>query len=106
MENEKELIAEFEKGHRITQLIHSAGYADLLDIFEQEVIENEFRLMNAPLGTDNILLRDLHVAARVSRSIFERIQLRLQAATQASLEALSLSQRPQSEYSEAQFTNL
>jgi len=84
---QQEIMHVFEKGARLYQLIHSTGYADLLDILEAEVVKFEFRLMNLPPGTENQLLRDTLSHARVSRSIFEQLQLRIQALISVGLEA-------------------
>lgn len=92
-ERQQEIMSAFERGSRLYQLSVSDGYKDLLDLLEAEVIEYEFRLMNLPPGTDNKLLNDTHSHARVARSIFEQIQLRIQAAVQVAIDAQTLAQQ-------------
>lgn len=74
-----DIFKTFERGRRLFQLRNTAGYSDLLDMIEAEVVTSEFRLMNTPAGSSNDLLRDLHAHARASRTIFERLQIRLNA---------------------------
>jgi len=101
---QKQLIKEFERGHRVAQLLRQPGYQDLLAIFEAEVQKNEFRLMNLPLGSPIDLLRDMQVAARVSRSLFEQIQIQLVGVIAVTEDAVTLA-RPQSDY-DTQYNNL
>ena len=82
-ENEKleqlEIFKTLERGRRLFQLRNSAGYGDLLDMLEAEVVKFEFRLMNTPAGSSTELVRDLLAHARAARTIFEQLQLRLNA---------------------------
>lgn len=81
-----EILRSFEKSRRLYQLTHSEGWADLLDILEAEVIKAEFRLMNLPAGSSAELLRDLHAHARAARTIFEQVQLRVNAEIESGRE--------------------
>lgn len=74
-----DIFKTFERGRRLFQLRNTAGYSDLLDIFEAEVVKWEFRLISRPQGATNELLRDLSCYATVARSLFEQLQLRLNA---------------------------
>jgi len=74
---DKESLAAFERGRRLYLFQQSEGYQDFLDIFEEEVIKDEYRLLNLPAGTSSDLLRDIHAYAKISRSNFERIQIRI-----------------------------
>lgn len=103
---QRELLRELERGHRIAQLLKAPGYADLLQILEDEVAKSEFRLINLPPGSSIELLRDLHIAARVSRSLLEQLQLRLHGIVEASEIAVNAQFRPQADYSETQYNNL
>ena len=94
-ERQQEIMSAFEKGARLYHLTVHDGYKDLLDLLEAEVIEYKFRLMNLPPGTDAQLLRDTHSHARVARSLFEQIQIRIQAAVQVAIDAQSLAQQSQ-----------
>jgi hypothetical protein len=91
-ERQQEIMSAFERGSRLYQLSISDGYKDLLDLFEDEVVLYEFRLMNLAPGTDPQLLRDTHSHARVARSLFEQLQLRIQAAVQNAVDAQTLAQ--------------
>lgn len=74
-----DILKQFEKGRRLFLLRNSEGWNDLLDILEAEVTKAEYRLMNTPAGSATDLLRDLHAHARAARSIFEQLQLRVNA---------------------------
>lgn len=74
-----DIFKTLERGRRLFQLRNSEGYADLLDMLEAEVVKAEFRLMNTPAGSSTELIRDLHAHARAARTIFEQLQLRLNA---------------------------
>lgn len=77
---DKELLREFEKAHSIAQLLAHPGYKYLLEIMQKEMEKDEYNLMNLPPGTDSGLIRDLHLAARISRSKFEQLVLKLNSA--------------------------
>lgn len=81
-----EVLKQFERGRRLFHLVRSDGWGDLLDIIEVEVIKSEYRLMNTVAGASNELLRDLHAHARAARSIFEQVQLRVNAAIESGKE--------------------
>ena len=74
---EAEIMRIFERSQRLYQLAHSPGYQDILDILEAEVVKYEFRLLNLQAGTDDTLLRDVMAHAKVARSIFEQLQIRI-----------------------------
>jgi hypothetical protein len=88
-----EIMSAFEKGIELYQLQHTAGYTTLLDILEAEVVKYEFRLMNLAPGSDVKLLNDTHSHARVARSIFEQLQLRIQAMIDVGIEAQQAAQQ-------------
>lgn len=85
-----EIMQAFEKGRRLYQLVHQTGYADMLDLFEAEVIKAEFRLLNLPAGSDQLMVRDVLTAAKYARSLFEQLQLRIHAIIEVGLEASEL----------------
>lgn len=74
---EAEIMKTFERGQRLYGLTNSQGYQDLLDILEAEIDLYEYRLLNLPPGTDDLLLRDTLGHARVARSIFEQLQIKI-----------------------------
>jgi hypothetical protein len=76
----------FERSQRLYQLAHSTGFQDLLDILEAEVVKYEFRLLNLQAGTDDTLLRDVMAHAKVARSIFEQLQIRINGAIEQGIE--------------------
>lgn len=86
-----EILQSFEKGRRLFQLVNSEGWNDLLDILEAEVVKAEFRLMNLQAGASAELLRDLHAHARAARTIFEQLQLRVNAEIESGKESLQYS---------------
>ena len=90
---QSEIMQAFEKGVRLYQLAHSPGYTDILDILEAEVVKYEFRLMSLSPGSDPRLLHDTHSHARVARSIFEQLQLRIQAAIDLGVDATEVAQQ-------------
>ena len=98
-----EIMRAFEQGRRLYQLTHDPAYQDLLDILEAEVVKYEFRLLNLEAGTHTELLRDVLAHAKVARSIFEQLQLRINASIEAGLIA---SQLPEHDAQEAAFNNL
>lgn len=85
-EEQQEILSAFERGHKLHLLRIQPGWQDLLDIMEAEVVKWELRLLNTPSGESEAMLRDLHAEAKVSRAMFERIQLRVQAAVDASVQ--------------------
>jgi hypothetical protein len=97
-ETQQAIMKEFDRGHRVAQLLISPGYSDLIQVMEAEVVKAEFRLMNAPAGSSSMLLRDLRSEARAKRSFFEQTQLRLKAITDVAYELANASTRPESEY--------
>jgi hypothetical protein len=88
-----EIMTAFEQGVRLYQLVNNQGWNDVLDILEAEVIKYEFRLMNLAPGSDAKLLNDTHGHARVARSIFEQLQIRIQAAIDLGVEATEVAQQ-------------
>lgn len=84
-EEQQEILSAFERGHRLYQVRNAEGWQDLLDIFEAEVVKWEHRLLNIPSGSTEALLRDLHAEAKVSRAMFERIQMAVNAAIDDSI---------------------
>lgn len=93
-----EIMHSFEKGRRLYQLVNQTGWPDLLDIVEAEVIKAEFRLINLGPGSPAEMLRDLHSHARAARTIFERMQLRVNAEIDMGLEATHLETASDSTY--------
>ena len=83
-----EILRTFEKGRRLYQLTNADGWNDLLDIMEAEVVKAEFRLMNSHDGSSNELLRDLRAHARAARSLFEQLQLRINAEIENSRQTI------------------
>jgi hypothetical protein len=79
VEEQAEVLKSFERGRRLYIVTHSDGWKDVLDIFEDEVVKSEFRLMNATADNEDYLVRNLQISARERRSMFERIQLRILA---------------------------
>lgn len=100
-ERQAEIMRVFEKGQRLYQLAHSPGYQDLLDILEAEAVKYEFRLLNLPAGTEEKLLRDVMAHAKVSRSILEQMQIRVNAQIEQSIN-VTLAQTENA----AEYTNL
>lgn len=90
-EEQQEILSAFERGHRLHQVRNAQGWQDLLDIFEEEVVKWEFRLLNTPSGVSEAMLRDLRAEAKVSRAMMERVQLRVQAAIDASVQVAEAS---------------
>lgn len=78
--NNTELLKEFERTHAIAQLLQHPGYKHMIKIMEKEMEQDEYRLMNVPVGSDPLLIRDLHMAARISRSKYEQLVLKLNSA--------------------------
>jgi hypothetical protein len=76
-DHEKESIQTLERAARLYLLTSQEGWDDLLDIMEKQVTEAEFRLLNLPSGAENQVLRDTHAYAKVARSFFEQVQLRV-----------------------------
>ena len=85
-QEQAEIFENFERGRKLYQLVNSEGYQVLLDIFEAEVIKYEFRLLNLPSGSTNEMVRDILAHAKVARSIFEQLQLRIHAEIESGLE--------------------
>jgi|SRR5882757_8112965 len=82
-EHEKESIKTLEKASRLYLLVSQEGWADLLDIMERQVTEAEFRLINLPAGIETQILRDTQAYAKVTRSFFEQVQLRVMSLIDA-----------------------
>jgi hypothetical protein len=72
-----EIMTLFERAQRLYQVTNNAGWNDVLDILEAEVVKYEFLLLNLPVGVDEVLLRATQGHAKVARSIFEQLQLRI-----------------------------
>ena len=102
-ERQAEIMSAFEKGQRLYSLLHSPGYQDLLDILEAEVTKYEFRALNLKAGVSHNLLRDTIGHARTARSIFEQMQLRVNAAIDTGLDAAKL---PEQLANQADYSNL
>ena len=88
-----EIMAAFEKANKLYQLVNTPGWSEVLDILEAEVVKYEFRLLSLPAGSTRQLLDDTHSHARVARSIFEQLQLRIQAAIDVGIEAQEAAQQ-------------
>lgn len=79
---EVQVKADYEKGLRLQNTLHSAGWADVLDIMEKEVVQAEFALMNYN-GTDTAALFSLHRRARTMREFFQQTQRKIVSAVDA-----------------------
>jgi hypothetical protein len=90
-EEQQEILSAFERGHRLHQTRSTQGWQDVLDLMEEEVVKWEHRLLNTPSGESEAMLRDLHAEAKVSRAMMERIQIRIQAAIDASVQLVEAS---------------
>jgi hypothetical protein len=73
------LLAEFEKGRRLQEVVNCVGWKDALDIAEAIVKQAEYHLMNYN-GTDPAMLMALHRRARDMREFFEQLQVQIQSA--------------------------
>ena len=102
-ERQAEIMSAFEKGQRLYSLLHSPGYQDLLDILEAEVTKYEFRALNLKAGVSHNLLRDTIGHARTARSIFEQLQLRINASIEIGMDAARL---PEQIAEQAAYSNL
>ena len=80
---EREMLKEFEKAHAIAQLLQHPGYKYIVEILEKEMLADEYRVLNLPIGAEADLVRICQIAARLSRSKYEQLQLRLRAAVDA-----------------------
>jgi hypothetical protein len=85
--------ADYEKGLRLQDTLHSAGWPDVLDIMEKEVIQAEFALMNYN-GTDDAALFSLHRRARTMREFFQQTQRKIIAAVDAIAEITNADTNP------------
>lgn len=79
-EEQREMMKEFEKAHAIAQLVRQPGFQFLLDIMKQELELDEARLLTLPQGTEPHIVNSCLLAAQISRSKFERLQLRFSSA--------------------------
>lgn len=82
LNNTREMMKEFERAHSIVQLLQHPGYQFLLDIMESEVVKDEKRLLEVTPLTPDYVLRNLQIAAQLSRSKFERLQIQLNASVE------------------------
>ncbi len=82
LNNQREMMKEFERAHAIVQLLQHPGYQYLLDIMEAEVVRDEKRLLEVNASVPDHVLRNIQIAAQLSRSKFERLQLQLNAAVE------------------------
>lgn len=74
---QREMIREFEKAHAIAQLIRQPGFKFLMEILEKELERDKLRLLTLPQGTEPHIVNSCLLAAQISRSKFESLQLRL-----------------------------
>ena len=82
-DHEKESFHTLERAARLYLLVSQDGWNDLLDIMEKQVADAEFRLINLPSGVETQILRDTQAYAKVTRSFFEQIQLRVMSLIDA-----------------------
>ena len=76
---QSELLRLYDKGMALKETVQSAGWQYVLDIFEEDVINAEYDLLNYG-GVDREVLEALHRRARDNREQFEQIQLKIRDA--------------------------
>ena len=91
---QEQMLALFEKGRRLQEVISLPGWQDVLDILEKQVEMSEYHLLNydgaaADGHSDKDILWRLHAKARAKREMFDVLQKVINAAIEQATQAVS-----------------